>query len=204
MNLIVPLGIGAALAYTVAALDSVPMPEGYEYGPTEPLGANSDPSPWGWEYGPPTPPLVYAGDPDANVRAFLAVLRAGESGGNYGALVGGGSFTDYSHHPGWTDASMTKKSAWAGRWNSHAAGAYQFQPGTFKLVSDQIGLRGDFSIASQDAAAIQNLKRKGALDLIRAGNVQAAWSKLLTEWTSLHDRGLAWTVSTFQNNGGYA
>ncbi len=138
----------------------------------------------------------------ANLSAFLAVIRAGESGGDYRALVGGGQFSDYSHHPGWTDASMTRKSAWAGRWNSHSAGAYQFQPGTFKEVSDALGLGGAFDPVSQDSAAVYNLKRKGAFDLVVAGDIYGAFQRLTREWIALPDRGIEWVISTYEANGG--
>ena len=154
-----------------------------------------------------TPPLGYPSgdgiDADTQLAAFLFVLRVGESNDNYGALVGGGNFTDFSHHPGWVDASMMKKSDWAGWRNSHAAGAYQFQPGTFRDCCVIGGLPGSFDQDNQDAAAIVNLKRVGAYDAVVQGNITAAWNRLQgNEWTSLGVRGLGGTVDLFEFNGG--
>lgn len=151
-----------------------------------------------------SPPLDYAGDMTGNIDAFLQVIKEGESNDDYGSLVGGGRFTDLSHHPGWTDASMTKLSSWTG-WNgSHAAGAYQMQPQTFKEASDALGLGGDFSQASQDAAAVFLLKRRGAYDDIGVGNISGAVGKLTSEWQMFVTA--RWPVNTvvsrFQEYGG--
>jgi muramidase (phage lysozyme) len=67
-------------------------------------------------------------------RAFLNLTAAGESPG-YNVLSGGGTFSDYSHHPG-----------------GRAAGRYQFIPSTWADVQKKLGLP-DISPASQDKAA---------------------------------------------------
>lgn len=196
MSLLIPLALaGGAAALFAVASPATPQDYSLDYGD----GSQPDDSPL--SYG--SDDNVLTPDPsDANVRAYLRVLMAGESSANYGALVGGGTFTDLSHHPGWTNAAMTTKSAWSGWHDSHAAGAYQFQPGTFKEASDALGLHGDFGRASQDAAAIWDLKRRGAYDLVAAGNIEGAQVALADEWQSLGDRGIDWVRSTFINNGG--
>lgn len=156
----------------------------------------------------PTQPVIdytpTGGDPDVNMTAFLAALRTGESADDYGALVGGGTTSDLSHHPGFTDASMRTRSSWAG-WaghNTHAAGAYQFQPGTFKTISDRIGLAGRFDPDAQDAAAIEDIRGRGALTAVRSGNLQLAFTLLRPEWESLPVRGYPWVLSQYETNGG--
>lgn len=140
-------------------------------------------------------------DYDKNLYAFLAVLRAGESSNNYGALVGGGEISDFSHHP------ATGQNPWPGIiWPStgqptHAAGAYQFQPGTWLECVKALGLK-DFGIDSQDAAAIYLIKRRGAYRAVLDGNVALARNLLVNEWASLADRGYDWVAETFTEEGG--
>jgi muramidase (phage lysozyme) len=113
----------------------------------------------------------------ANLDAFLALIREGESSDNYGALVGGGSFDDFTDHPalrGW-DGIVTPNGP------SHAAGAYQFQPGTW-LSLGGAGRYGDFGQAAQDAAALDLLKRRGAYPLILSGQAGSAAYALRNEW----------------------
>lgn len=85
-----------------------------------------------------------SGIPDEG-QALLGALASKESAGRYDALYGGGSFSDFSQFPQWSG-----KMGPAGM--SHAAGAYQFQPGTWKDAQKALGLR-DFSPESQDKAA---------------------------------------------------
>lgn len=140
-----------------------------------------------------------------NLQAFLAVLRLGESAGDYGALVGGGRVVDLSHHPAFTDASMTTKSTWGtgpGWRNSHAAGAYQFQPQTWKECSVGCHLNGAFDQASQDTAAVYLIKRHNAYNAVLSGDIDTACSLLTNEWQSLPVRGVAWVSVNYEQNGG--
>ncbi len=78
--------------------------------------------------------------------AFLdpaAAIKRYESGGNYTVGYGG---ADLSAAPLSTDGFPQ----WAGKDNSHAAGAYQFEPGTWAIYADRLGIT-DFSPKSQDA-----------------------------------------------------
>lgn len=112
----------------------------------------------------------------SQINAFLAVIRQGESSGNYGAYVGGGSFTDFSHHPALPPTN------WPGiPGPSHACGGYQFEPGTWKECAAALNLV-DFSPASQDAAAVFLLKRRGAYQAIVDGQVATACNLLRNEW----------------------
>ncbi len=85
------------------------------------------------------------GDVPAEGQGLLAALGNRESGGNYNALYGGGSFSGFGQFPQW-GGKMGPQGM------SHAAGAYQFQPGTWADAQKALGLK-DFSPASQDRAA---------------------------------------------------
>jgi lysozyme len=145
--------------------------------------------------------LGYEGplDYDQNLDAYLAVLRLAESSNNYKALVGGGNFTSYADHP-------TPGEGFEGIVTpfgpSHAAGAYQFQPGTWREARAALGLP-DFSPASQDQAAVFLIKRRGAYAAVRAGDTGLAQSLLRNEWAGLEARGLSWVNDVFTANGGY-
>lgn len=118
---------------------------------------------------------------DANVVAFLRVIREGESGQDV---------TDYRrvqqargvrHFPAppWVHPG---KPATGG--STPAAGAYQIMAGTWKRVSAALGL-ADFSPAEQDRAAIGLMAYRGALPAVLAGDLAAAFAALRDEWVSL-------------------
>lgn len=199
MNVIIPLiAVGGAAALALIPTDA---------SASSPLSSSTTDTPSIYLTDDGDPVISYPSnvDPSKQVQAFLAVLRSGESSGRYNVLVGGSTFSDYSHHPAFADATMTKQSAWGaapGYLNSHAAGAYQFQPGTFRDASNAVGLAGDFHPASQDAAAVWDLKRKGAYDAIVNGDLATAFNMLTSEWTSLVSMGQAWVYAQFQSNGG--
>jgi lysozyme len=117
---------------------------------------------------------------EINIRAFLKLIRFFEhhrDGDNvYYTLYGGGSFTDTTTHP---NQPVTK---W-GR-TSTAAGAYQILYGTWKEAKDK-GIVADFTPESQDKLARWKLKTRGALELVKAGDVEGAVPKLRNEWASL-------------------
>ena len=75
----------------------------------------------------------------------LAPIGLHESGNNYTIGVGGVSIANYP-------LSSTGFPNWPGSGNSHAAGKYQFEPGTWNPYAAQIGV-WDFSPESQDAIA---------------------------------------------------
>ena len=90
-----------------------------------------------------------------NLRAFLAVIRAGEGTADadgYRRHYGGSHFDSYADHP--------RKVITAGRWTSSAAGAYQFLSRTWDECAKALALP-DFSPASQDLAAVFLIRMVG-------------------------------------------
>lgn len=117
---------------------------------------------------------------DPNVRAFLALIRHGESSNSdsaYTVLYGGGHFSDMSQHP---KQFFTTRD---GRRTS-AAGAYQITWTTWSWLQTLYSIP-DFSPASQDFAAVCLIKRRGALADVIAGRFDRAITKCQNEWTSL-------------------
>jgi len=119
----------------------------------------------------------------ANRAAFLAMIRKSEgtAGPNgYRTFYGGSLFSDLSAHPNTahTAAGIT----------STAAGAYQFLFRTWEECRRALDLP-DFGPASQDAAAVFLIKRRGALPDVDAGNFAAAVAKCSKEWASLPGAG---------------
>ncbi|WP_232435877.1 glycoside hydrolase family 104 protein [Burkholderia ubonensis] len=116
---------------------------------------------------------------DPNVQAFLLMIRTGEgtTGPNgYRTLFGGGLFDSFGDHP---NVAVTR-----GTLTSTAAGAYQILYRTWLEAKAALGLT-DFSPASQDAAAVWLIKRRGALADVQAGRFDAAIRKCNKEWASL-------------------
>ena len=103
------------------------------------------------------------------VRAFLdtvAETEGGEYHFKYGAVKGLENdpwrFTDESTHPGW------------GRGGKRSpAGRYQMTIGTWREHKNKVGL-DDFSPATQDVLAIEELRSAKALDAVKAGHFDAA------------------------------
>lgn len=123
-----------------------------------------------------------------NLSAFLALIRQVESNNDYQALVMGGSFSDFSNHPallGWAGVRLDD-----GRLTT-AAGAYQITRTTWKDLGGATKY-GSFDPAAQDAAAIDLLRRRGALTLVMNGHYDAAMMRLTNEWEAF-ERILAGT-----------
>lgn len=121
--------------------------------------------------------LAIAREP--NVAAFLHVLRfcegtLGDRG--YQTIYGYRFFDSFADHP--------RVKVTAGAYTSSAAGAYQFIESTWDEMAAKYALP-DFSPASQDAAAVGLLIRRGALDAIRAGDLATAIELTNREWASL-------------------
>lgn len=181
MNPLIPLaiiGVGTVAVVSTAEA-SVPLSSDGDI--------SDDPFPIDHSADDSTPIINYGSDMSGNIDAFLAVIREGESSNNYSALVGGGSFTDFSHHP--ATAPITFK----GVGNSHAAGAYQFQPGTWTGVASRIGAI-DFGKYWQDQGAIELLRERGAYDDIANGDIASAVGKLKSEWQMFTQS--KWSVNT--------
>ncbi len=89
--------------------------------------------------------------------------------------------TSYATHP----HRLVQISA---RLQSTAAGRYQLLARYFDTYSRLLGLK-DFSPASQDAIALQQIKERGALADIEAGNFRAALARIANIWASLPGAG---------------
>ena len=83
----------------------------------------------------------------------LAAIGLYESGNDYNIGVGG---VDLSNAP----ISALGFPIWSGTGNSHAAGKYQCQPGTWNPVAKVLGI-WDFSAESQDAVAAYLYNEQG-------------------------------------------
>jgi len=120
-----------------------------------------------------------------NVSAFLQTIRVSEgtSGSDgYSVLVGGGHFDSFADHPRVLVYLPNL------RINSSAAGAYQILRRTWDGVAAKLGLP-DFSPTSQDRAAVELIRQRGALADVRAGRFAAAVEKCKKEWASLPGAG---------------
>lgn len=114
------------------------------------------------------------------VRKYLDMLAQAE-GADYGTKFGGEVTNDLSDHPrtrkGFTQTDGKKNT-------SSAAGRYQFLEKTWDDVAGAIGAR-DFSPESQDAAAVELLRRSGSLAKVQAGNYDEAIKLDNKTWASL-------------------
>lgn len=122
---------------------------------------------------------------DAHVRAFLRVIREGESGQTASAYRmrygGAGSapkyFDDLSQHPKIFERTPDGL-------RSSAAGAYQATWTTWIETASLWGLP-DFSEQSQDEFAVARIIFRDALEDVKAGRFEEACRKCASEWTSL-------------------
>lgn len=138
-----------------------------------------------------------------NVKAFLRVIRAGETGQTddaYRTMFGGEHFDGFADHP--------RRIITRGSLSSSAAGAYQFLSRTWDGLVKQYGFP-DFSPACQDEAAVALIAGRRALDDVIAGRIEAAISKCNREWASLPGspygqptRTLAQALATYAEFGG--
>lgn len=155
----------------------------------------------------PSSDEVTAVSSDANVQAFLQMIRIGEgtAGPNgYRTLFGGGLFDSFADHPRRAiTARLGGKPI-----TSTAAGAYQFLSTTWDECKRALSLP-DFSPDSQDRAAVFLIGRRRALEDVRAGRFEAAVSKCAKEWASLPGspygqpvKTLAQARQAYEDNGG--
>lgn len=120
-----------------------------------------------------------------NVRAFLHVIRAGESSQAdqaYTIMFGGEHFTSFADHPRKRHARVVRGKTL----HSTAAGAYQFLARIWDALVKQYRFP-DFSPSCQDEAAVALLFEKRCIDDLRAGRVRVALKKCKGTWTSLPD-----------------
>ena len=140
---------------------------------------------------------------DPNVSAFLRtiVFAEGTSRDPFGKVLNPyrvcygykHSIEDLSDHPAVTGEwkgerlppAMCKRAGYSsGICYSSAAGAYQIIRPTWVVVKKRLGLP-DFSPDSQDAAAVELIRSRGALDDVIQGRFDAAVKKCSAEWASL-------------------
>ncbi|KNC89856.1 glycoside hydrolase family protein [Trabulsiella odontotermitis] len=123
-------------------------------------------------------------------KAFLDMLAWSEGTDNgkqptnnhgYDVIVGGSLFKDFTDHP-------RKLIALNQKLKSTAAGRYQLLARYWDAYRKQLGLK-DFSPASQDAVALQQIKERGALPLIDAGDIRQAIERCSNIWASLPGAG---------------
>jgi muramidase (phage lysozyme) len=121
-----------------------------------------------------------------NLEAFLHMIWHSEGTDKapdpYAVVFGYGfTITDFSDHPtvlGIWNGEVTKYGL------STAAGAYQIIKPTWIALKARLHLP-DFSPASQDAAATELIREKGALDLVNGGQVADAIELCHGIWASL-------------------
>lgn len=146
----------------------------------EVLVAPSQPRGLAYLPAPPALPASFAITPER--RALLNTIRYaegtwanGEDVG-YRIMFGGRLMPTLDRHP---DRVM-----YSSRYASAAAGAYQFMPFTWNMVTQKLGLNG-FGPDSQDQGALYLIQRRGALHLADRGELTAELAaRLAPEWAS--------------------
>lgn len=125
---------------------------------------------------------------EKNRRAFLDMIAISEgtstikaSDNGFNVLVGGTLFPSYEDHP-------RKLVTLRHDLKSTAAGRYQLLARYFDHYKALLKLP-DFSPASQDAIALQQIKERGALPDIDAGRFDEAVAKVKNIWASLPNAG---------------
>jgi len=145
---------------------------------------------------------------NTNRKAFLDMIaesegttRIGDQDG-YNVIVGGTTFGGYADHPRKL-VVLNKKGL-----KSTAAGRYQLLSRYYDAYKKSLKLR-DFSPASQDAIAIQQIKECRALEDVDAGRFDIAVKKCARIWASLpgagygqHENKLADLQIAYVNAGG--
>jgi lysozyme len=164
---------------------------------------------------------VTADTAGANIAAFLGMVRQSEgtagNGDPYAVCYDySHTITDFSDHPAitgeWTGKTlppqMCKNAGFGPGCVSTAAGAYQIIKPTWKTIRAALGLP-DFGPASQDAAAAELIRRRGALEDVKAGRIASAVNKCRNEWASLPgnyakqgQRDIDTLLAWYQQNGG--
>jgi tape measure domain-containing protein len=144
------------------------------------------------------------------IQAFLKIIQRSELGAGerdpYGRAFGHGGHID-------PNSLSVTGSDWYGERvfsptlgrsvQTHAFGAYQFEPGTFREYARRLGLT-DVSPRSQDMAAVLDLmSHRGAVPSILGGDVRGAMSATSNEWESFALRlkaGKTGDLQTLFNN----
>ena len=156
-----------------------------------------------------------------NIAAFLDTIKQAEGTAQavnpYGVCYSyRHTIGDFSDHPAITGEwrgerlpdAMCANAGFGPGCVSTAAGAYQIIKPTWRTIAGALGLR-DFGPSSQDAAAVELIRRRGALEDVKAGRVAAAIGKCRNEWASLPgnyarqgQRSMGDLIAWYQQNGG--
>lgn len=126
---------------------------------------------------------------DLKLKAFLDLIGWSEgtdtdSAKGYGVIVSGvdgsNSFRDFSSHPfaGGRPPILVRPGLY-----STASGRYQLMLHWWLPYKNLLGLP-DFSPASQDSIALQQIKERGGISMIEAGNIQGAIEACSNIWAS--------------------
>jgi muramidase (phage lysozyme) len=123
---------------------------------------------------------------DPQVQALLAMMRGGEGGDHYDAIVNSAKgFKDFSKHPNVSVLISPARPGADGKMKpevtSTAAGSYQFTKGTWDQAAQALGLT-DFQPRSQDLAAAYYLRTLGATDKLGAGDIEGAMHAAGKRW----------------------
>lgn len=122
-----------------------------------------------------------------NQKAFLDMIAVSEGTvkygdqGGYNVIVGGGLFGSYADHP----RQLVHLNATLA---STAAGRYQLLAKYFDAYKAQLHIN-DFSPASQDLIALQQIKECHAINLIEQGLFDKAVVQCARIWASLPGAG---------------
>ena len=131
---------------------------------------------------------------DGKLKAFLDLIAFSEGTGTstvtqndgYDVIVSGvdgpSIFTDYADHPFARGGAVTVRHG-PPLLISTAAGRYQVLAHYFKAYKAQLNLP-DFSPASQDAVALQQMKERKAVAMVEAGTVEGAIAACSNIWAS--------------------
>ena len=119
-----------------------------------------------------------------NQKAFLSMIGWSE-GADYNTIVSGPdgpeTFSDFSDHP--FAKGRAAKLVRPGLYST-ASGRYQLLLRFWRAYQPMLRL-SDFSPASQDSVALQQIKERGALQDIENGNIRSAIGKCSNIWASL-------------------
>lgn len=158
---------------------------------------------------------------NANTAAFLAMIKQSEGTAARGdpyrvCYAYAHTIQSFSDHPAITgewrgeplSAAMCAGAGLGPGCVSTAAGAFQIIKPTWVNLKKKLGLR-DFSPESQDAAAIELLRQRGALAYVEQGRFAEAVNAARKEWASLTgagygqgERSLPWLQARFTDAGG--
>ncbi len=159
------------------------------------------------------PMTYYTGNIDSatassNVIAFLDTIAYAEGtngADGYSTMFGYHQFYSFADHPRQYFDFVDKA---GNHLKSSAAGRYQIIVKTWDALKAKLGLV-DFSPASQDAAAVELIRERGALADVQSGRIAAAIAKCAPVWASLPgagynqpERAMTALIDQYQQAGG--